>query len=99
MYHKYSQGTSFLAGLPQPLFEYLVMVGSTGVVARPDDKAFPETLFSDFKNDVKVAEYNCKTITFNQLAALSVLYPLRTGSLDECEYHYTKICVLHLLTV
>lgn len=68
----------YLGDLPQSLYEYLVLVGTTGViVAHPDDKVFPPSLCESVeKRHTREIPYFAG-VTYNMLTRDCIFYPLR----------------------
>ncbi len=69
--------SQYLEALPDPCIKYLLLVGTTGTLCRPNDIVFPSSIMKECQ--AKCSQGECKRLselTFNDLQQQSVMYPL-----------------------
>lgn len=74
----------YLSELPQPLYEYLVLVGTTGIPVFPDEPVFPPLLIDATKVMMGKTSRDYPD-TFNMLQISGVLFPLRVAHTSKAE--------------
>lgn len=66
--------------MPDPCIAYLLLVGTTGTLSKPNDNVFPVSVLKQCKDNTAMTK-----VTFNDLQKWHVVYPMHE---NDSSYEY-----------